>query len=136
MDNYIDYDYYKNTFKGNLIPEEEFDNLATRASNEVRTRILNKPITGFENAVKNATCSVADILYNQLEIESKIKNISSGIDKQVSSEKVGDYSRNFTNTSVKDLMDLLELSKTKINDEINLYLGMTGLLSMRMDYVR
>ena len=119
MDNYIDYDYYKNTFKGNLIPEEEFDNLATRASNEVRTRILNRPITGFENAVKNATCSVADILYNQLEIESKINNISS-----------------FTNTSVKDLMDLLELSKAKINDEISLYLGMTGLLSMGIDYVR
>ena len=36
MTNYIDYEYYSNTFGGSLIPEEEFEKMATKASNAVR----------------------------------------------------------------------------------------------------
>ena len=62
---YIDYDYYTNTFGGNLFPQENFNKFANGASYEIRLRIQNRDISNFESEVKNATCPVADILYNQ-----------------------------------------------------------------------
>ena len=64
MNSYIDYNDYTK-FGGNLIPQEKFDKFAKGASYEVRLRIQNRDISNFENEVKDATCSVADILYNQ-----------------------------------------------------------------------
>ena len=116
MNSYINYDYYINTFKGNLIPVENFNKYSVMASNKVRTRIFNRDISLFEDEVKNATCLVADILYNQFLNQEKLKNVISGNEKIVTSEKIGDYSRNISNVSATDLQKLI--STDYINDLI------------------
>lgn len=128
MSNYIDYDYYSNTFKGTLIPQEEFEQYAIKASNEVRLRILNKSIKGFEKEVQNATCSIADMIYNQNLKKQKIESLLKGTDKIITSEKVGDYSRNISAVSLADLKTDYESTSKKIDEELNKSLLFTGLL--------
>ena len=136
MGNYIDYDYYSNTFKGTLIPQKEFEMYATKASNEVRLRIMNRDISKYETEVKKATCSVADILYNQYLIKQKIQDILLGTEKVISSEKVGDYSRNFSNVSVSELQKQCDNTTNKINEELDKSLLFTGLLYTGIANVR
>ena len=143
MTNYIDYESYSNTFGGSLIPEEEFEKMATKASNAVRLRIFNRDITGNESAVKNCTCEVAEIIYKNNQLKSNyqemIENISSGNSAGiVTSEKVGDYSVSKASLSMSELKDLCSDSElqAQINDEISSSLLFTGLLYQGMDYVR
>lgn len=128
--NYIDYDYYSNTYDGDLIPQKEFEKFAKGASYEIKLRIQNKDISNFEEEVKYTACSVADILYNKFLNKEKIKNIINGSEKVITSEKVGDYSRNIQSISNSDLMSLA--SEEKVQNEISLEiekkLYFTGLL--------
>lgn len=137
MNSYIDYNDYTK-FGGNLIPQEKFDKFAKGASYEVRLRIQNRDISNFENEVKDATCSVADILYNQFTEKEKIKNIVSGNEKVITSEKVGDYSRNISAITLNDLLSLSSDEETskEINKIIEQYLLFTGLLYGGIDCVR
>ena len=135
---YIDYDYYTNNFGGDLIPQENFNKFANGASYEIRLRIQNRDISNFEIKVKNATCSVADILYNQFTKKEKIKNIVSGAEKVITSEKVGDYSRNISAVTLNYLLSLSsdeEVAK-EINKIVEQYLLFTGLLYGGIDCVR
>lgn len=138
MNNYIDYDYYTNVYSGKLIPQESFEKFATRASGEVRLRIHNRPIAEFEDEVKSSTCSVAEILYKQSKIKEKIDNIINGVEVQITSEKVGDYSRNMSNVSFEELkvMSSNDMVNNEINQELETNLLYTGLLYAGIDYVR
>lgn len=138
MNSYVDYDYYNKTYKGDTIPQKEFEKYAMKASSKVRNKILNKDITLFETEVKNATCSVADILYNQYLTQERLKGIAVGTEKVISSEKVGDYSRNISNISIDDLKKLSssEYVDKLIEEEIENYLLMTGLLYCGVSYVQ
>lgn len=117
MNNYIDYNYYENTFAGKLIPGDVFNKCATIASGKVRNSIFNRDISLFEKEIKTATCLVAEIIYNQYLNKEKIKNIVQGVEKQITSEKIGDYSRNLSNVSVDDLIKLS--SNDYVNNHIN-----------------
>lgn len=128
MSNYIDSDYYYFTFKGDTIPQEKFEMYATKASDEVRLRIMNRDISNCKTEVKNATCSVADILYNQAQIKQKMQDIILEAKKIITSEKVGDYSRNFSSVTLSELQKELDSTACKINDEIEKSLLFTGLL--------
>ncbi len=63
---YADYEFYKNTYKGNKISPEEFENLAERASDFLdyitRGRLENGVPSAEKDAVKirKACCAVAD----------------------------------------------------------------------------
>ncbi len=130
MTNYTNYDFYKNTYKGNM-PTDDFEKLVIRASAEVRKNIFNRDISNYENEVQLATCSVADVLYKIEQIEQKkTKLISSAKeDRILASEGVGDLNKTFANTNkMADLDDEISNLKTKINEEISLYLLHTGLL--------
>lgn len=137
MNSYIDYNDYTK-FGGNLIPQNDFDKFAKGASYEIRLRIQNRDISNFENEVKDATCSVADILYNQFTEKEKIKNIVSGNEKVITSEKVGDYSRNISAITLNDLLSLSSDEETskEINKIVEQYLLFTGLLYGGIDCVR
>lgn len=128
MSNYIDENYYYNTYKGKQISQDKFKEFATKASNEVRIRIFNKPITGYENEVQTATCLVAEILYNQSLKKEKIESILFGTEKIVTSEKVGDYSRNISTVSVTDLQRDYDSTSEQIDKELEKVLLFTGLL--------
>lgn len=125
MANYTAYDFYKDTYKGNM-PESDFDRLVIRASYEVRKNIFNRPITDYEEEVQLATCSVADILLKIEQLETKKDTTIS--DKTLKSESVANYSRTFETSSVNDIEVEISNQKSKIIEEIRMYLLDTGLL--------
>lgn len=137
--NYVDYEYYIKTFvrDGKPIPRNEFKKYATRASNKVRNRILNKDISLFETEIKNVTCSIVDILYNQYLNKKRLNGILSGSEVIISSEKVGDYSRNISNVSITDLEKICsdEYINEQVETELEDYLLSTGLLYCGVQYV-
>ena len=134
MTNYADYEFYVNTYKGSM-PESDFNTVISRASLEVRNAIINKDITGHEEEVQMATCSVADISYEIEKIKQrKSKLVSSEKkDKVIASEQVADLSRSFANvTNIKDLDNEISNQEKQINIEIEKYLFYTGLLNRRV----
>ena len=128
MSNYIDKDYYYNTYAGNIIPQNEIEKYATSASNEVRLRIMNKNISNYETQVKNVTCSVAEILYNQNLKKQKINALLMGKSKIITSEKVDDYSKSYANISIGEMQKDIDSTNKKITEEIEKELLFTGLL--------
>ena len=135
----VDYEYYVDTFKGNLVPEAKFKKLSQIAETEVLTSILGKDYTGFETNIKNAICEIIDVFYNQEQIKEKYMGTITGSEKVITSEKVGDYSRNFGSTSSKDFQELLRKEEQemniKIGDILRRNLLLTGLLYCGIKYV-
>lgn len=125
MKTYTDYVFYKDTYKGNM-PEDDFDKLVIRASYEVQKNIFNRDITGYEDEVQLATCSVADILSKIETLENK-KNTTISENK-VKSESVGDYSRTLESATISDIEVEISSQKEKIKEELRKYLLCTGLL--------
>lgn len=125
MKTYTDYDFYINTYKGNM-PQDDFEKLVIKASYEVQKNIFNRPIIGFEEEVQMATCSITDILYKIEQLENK-KDTSIS-DKTLKSESVGNYSRTFESSSVTDIDVQISNQKEKIKEELRNYLLITGLL--------
>lgn len=125
MKTYTDYAFYIDTYKGNM-PDDDFDRLITRASYEVQKNIFNRDITGYENEVQMATCSVVDILFKVEQLENKKETIMSN--QALKSESVGDYSRTFDTASVNDIDTQISNQKEKIKEELRAYLLSTGLL--------
>lgn len=130
MNSYIDEDYYYDTYYGEIIPQENFEKFAIKASGKVRNRIFNRNIDFFKKEVQTATCSVADILYNQYLNQEKLNKITFGNEKIITSEKVGDYSRNISNVSTDELKNLIsnDYVEKLIDQTIEDYLLVTGLL--------
>ncbi len=125
MTTYTNYNFYIDIYKGNM-PQDDFERLVIKASYEVQKNIFNRPITGFEEEVQMATCSITDILYKIEQLENK-KNTTIS-DKTLKSESVGNYSRTFENSSVTDIDVQISNQKEKIKEELRNYLLTTGLL--------
>lgn len=130
MMNYTDYNFYNDTYKGSM-SKNDFDRLVIRASAEVRKNIFDRDIKDCINEAQMATCSVADILLKIEQIEGRISKLISSdkTDKVISSHQVADLSISYANTtSIKDLESQITNQKSKIVEEIRLYLQDTGLL--------
>ena len=132
----VDFDYYKNQFKGTTIPQEVFEKMSGRAENELNRLILYKNYSNYNGVnytetVKLAICSIADILYGVYKRDEKINAFVNSDSKIVTAEKVGDYSRNFETVSYKELIEQNSKSvvSAKMYEEANTYLGGTGLLN-------
>lgn len=131
MKNYTNYEFYKNTYKGNM-PNDDFDRLVIRASTEVQNVIMNRDISNHIAEVQLATCSVADILLKIEQIENKKSKLISSekADKIIASEQVADVSRTFANTTKLTDLDLeISNQQSKIREEIEKNLLWTGLLN-------
>lgn len=128
MTPYVDYKFYLNVYRGDM-PTADFNKLITKASAEVQKNIFNRDVTNYKYEVQMATCSVIDILFKIKKLEDRKDKLISSTNKIVSSESVGDLSRTFANTSnLNDLEQEISNQKTKIKEEIGLYLLHTGLL--------
>lgn len=127
---YVDYTFYVDKYMGEM-PEENFEKLVMRASAEIRKNIFDRDISKYEEEVKIATCSVADILFKVQKLDQRIDKLISSDkgDKIVASESVADLSRTFANaTNISDLEKEISNQKSKISEVIRLYLKDTGLL--------
>lgn len=130
MIQYTDYDFYKDTYKGDM-SESDFNKLVIRASFEVQKNIFDRDIKGYEDEVQLATCSIADILYKVEQLEQNKSKLASSAkeDKVVASESVADLSRTYANTTKITDLDLeISNQKSKITEELSRYLLNTGLL--------
>lgn len=128
MESYVDYEFYQDTYKGTKITsEEEFDKLSLRATQYVKEHIFNRDFTNYNkkdysNEVKYATCSLTEI---EKDYQKGLEELSSG---NIKSESIGDYSRSFGTSQ-----ELIKNTNIKRNEELNLYLGTTGLLFRGLD---
>ena len=129
---YADYDFYLNCYYGNAIAEEDFPRLSERASDYIRaaTRGISDQVDGRQlEAVKKASCAVADIL---LDEEIMTASAFSG-EASVSSETVGGWSRSYKAASVSGA-ETQYLADRK-RDALALYLGglpaFSGLFKVR-----
>lgn len=78
---YADYDFYKNTFFGSKIPEDNFLYYTARASEYIDSKFGAN--AADEERLAKVCCALAEVIY------------SDEPGKVVSSEKVGDYSVTF-----------------------------------------
>ena len=68
---YADLEYYKNEYKGSIIPDEELARQIDKASDQIDSMTYNRIVSiGFDNLtpfqqnkIKKAVCSQADFLY-------------------------------------------------------------------------
>lgn len=88
MENYISYEYYISGFGGSLIPENEFDALASAATDIIDV-LVTRPVTAVTECIRRAAAYEAETLFSQggSDALSGLATVTSGID-----EKLGDYS--------------------------------------------
>lgn len=73
---YTDFTFYENTYHGNVVPAEDFDRIADRASDFLDTITFDRLADGLPSderaatKVQKAVCAVCDKLY-QLELADK-----------------------------------------------------------------
>ncbi|WP_027399849.1 head-tail connector protein [Anaerovorax odorimutans] len=104
---YADYTYYKDTYGGN-ISEADFNSVSRQASAYLNRITFNKVKNAVTDEVKDACCSVADVMFKQRE------------GGEITSESVGSWSRQYK-TSGKSY-------DQKLYDAAEMYLALTGLL--------
>lgn len=117
---YADYQYYKEQFCGNLIPQERFKYLSARASEYIDWQTFGRLESGvpdeYSGKVKKCCCALA-------ESDFQSESAQNG---NISSEKVGSYSVTFSGKSD----DERNAEKHRV---ISRYLGNTGLLYRGVD---
>ncbi len=128
MNSYIDFDYYSNFYDKPKVSKEDFNQLALDATNNIRSRIMNKSIVNYEKIVKDTTCLIVDVLSDISQLKARKEKLALGNEKILSSEKVGDYSRTFSSVSINELNELISSKEKEIDDLITKNLLFTGLL--------
>ena len=118
-----DYEYYRDTYLGSLLTEENFPKYALRADS-----YLDLLTTGrYENdclpekaveAVKMAECAIAELCLNLEQAE-----LQSDAAWKMQSEKVGNHSVQFRNNA-----EIAEQTERQIRKVIYRYLARHGLL--------
>lgn len=110
---YVTYEWYADTFIGGTIPSfEEFQRVLPEAEAYI-DNITRGRITEATEAVKKATCAVAEVIYKQAHDDAQT----------VTSESVGNHSVSYANkTKSAEEREAEKARKAK------LYLSRTGLL--------
>lgn len=73
---YADYDFYKNSYYGSVVPDSDFPRLAERASDFIDLMTSDKLVDGLpsnerhKKRIKKAVCSLAELMY-QIELAEK-----------------------------------------------------------------
>lgn len=73
---YADYDFYTESYFGSVVPENDFDRLAGRASDFVDTLTFDRLLGGLptneraKKRIRKAVCSLAETMY-QIELAEK-----------------------------------------------------------------
>ena len=94
MTAYADFTFYRDDFLGEKIPEDKFSHYALRASERIDELTFNrlKNVGDIPEEAKKACCAAAETLYNSDCASEKSE-------KGISSEKVGEYSVNYSAAS-------------------------------------
>ena len=90
---WADYNYYKNSWAGRLIPAQEYDQFALKAQRFIDYVTQHRIGENITNQVKNAVCSAAEAAY---EVRQAFNNIPQG----VKSESTDGHSVSYTDTDI------------------------------------
>ena len=118
---YVDYTFYTDTYGGTAVASADFTRLALQATAIINTATFGRATTEIESdddadlveAIKLATCAVADEIQNQVDNGSKV----------VISEKVGNLSQTYAESK-----DTRKSALDRQLDAAKVYLGDTGLM--------
>ena len=73
---YADYDFYKTSYFGSVVPETDFPKLAEKASDFIDAMTFDRLVDGLptnersQKRIKKAVCSLAELMY-QIELAEK-----------------------------------------------------------------
>lgn len=110
---YVTHSWYKETFNGVTIPDEQsFNGVIVEAEAYINYITLGR-IKEVTDAVKQATCAVAEVIFKQANDDAST----------VSSESVGNHSKSYTKKTVSTAEREAEKAR-----KAQLYLSRTGLL--------
>lgn len=118
---YADYEYYADTYKGTVIPEEAFPEAIRKASAFIR-EITHDRIDEVTDDVRDAACSVAEVRYLESEAQSHGND-----NREVKSENTDGYSVSYV-TEGRDGETREETVRRKMHLTARKYLIHTGLL--------
>ncbi len=112
---YADFTYYEDTYMGVAIASSDFPRLALRASEQIDRITYQRAASDIDNedAIKMATCAVAEI----------IQEIEEGGAGGIKSERIGDNSVSYGENSAK-----AQAAEVQFQNAAAIYLGGTGLM--------
>lgn len=123
MEQFVDFEYYRDEFQGRLIQWECFQEAAERAGSYLcyvtQNRVLHQK---DREEVKNALCAAAEAYYIY----------TTTTDKEVKSENTDGYSVSYV-VERKDGQIREDVLRKKMYKAIYPYLAFTGLLSRRIN---
>lgn len=99
---YATYDFYLNEYKGNAIPESDFDRLALRSSAQL-DRLVGSSVANSGEPGQMAVCAVAEAIQNNEQGE-------------VTSQSVGSWSKTVQKAEKTDEQRILEAAKLYLGD--------------------
>lgn len=95
----VDFEYYIMNYGGSSIPESSFKTKAIEASNKVNYYTSNRiNESNIDNNIRDTTCQIADLLFEQEELKRKVKQ-NSNESKEIASESLGPRSISYVNKS-------------------------------------
>ena len=113
---YTTYQFYENTYKGNKLDLEAFENLVLKASYELNAICLGKinetTLSLYNQEIQMATCSLVEQI-NEMQLTNG---------KEVASESVESWHRTYVKGSGSSS------TQSKYEDSVYSYLINTGLL--------
>lgn len=126
------YDFYKNRYYGDIIPETDFPKFESKAEDDIHRMTFNrlKGCRKYEDNLQKAACEIAEIQYR---IDQAIKNTGSNSDgtgKVIKSKASGNESISYdigNNMITAVLTDIKAQGRLKY-DTLSKYLSGTGLL--------
>ena len=117
---YAEYSYYLSEFGGSIVPESDWQAMATKASRYIdQITLMRAAEMSDHDGVKLATCAVAEIQYKYAQQDKRTVS-SAG----VSSESVGNHSVSYTEVTE----ETLAVKNAEMQQAASLYLFPTGLL--------
>lgn len=117
---YCDYEFYTEVYFGNQIAEDDFPRLSSRASDYIRfvTKGISDNVEGLNlEAVKKATCAIAEILLDESRMAANV--FSEG--NAVSSETVGSWSKSYHSPTLSAAQ--IEYINNRKKEALLMYLG-------------
>lgn len=132
MSNYVDYNYYLNNYlqgREPVVPTTSFNFYSMKATNEIRSRIFDKPIM-IDEDVKNCACDLAEYFYRD---DTNTLTVSKTSQNGISSESVGEYSVSYATTKSEEFS--LTNRELNVNNIFNFWLGNKGYSVRRVDVV-
>ena len=101
---YAEYEFYKDSYLGNAIPESEFPRLALRASEYIDANADTKQAS--PDQLRKACCSVAEVM----------QSIEHG--GEVASQTVGKWSKTYARVARSDADRLMEAMKLHLGSAV------------------